>query len=201
MHVGAMAMEWTTDQITEMRTGRPTYRDKVQGTALTWVRTGEETNGEYSLLYAEYEPGIKVFPHYHTLYSETVHMLEGVLTGRIGGQEVRVEAGEDALVPPRAVHQWLSAGDRTLRFVMEVRPAHRGFEKWLVALQNMATDGQTHPDGRPKKLSWGALVLVESDIHPAGRARLMAPLFQLMAARARRKGLDRQLEERYYRPG
>lgn len=196
-----MAMKWTTDQITEMRAGRPTYRDTVQGTALTWVRTGQETDGQYSLLYAEYEPGITVFPHYHTLYSETVHMLEGTLTGRIGGRDVRVEAGEEALVPPNTVHQWLSAGETTLRFLMEVRPAHPGFEKWLVALQNMASDGQTHPDGRPKNLAWGALILVESDIHPAGRARLMAPLLQLLARQARRKGIDRQLEERYYRQG
>lgn len=64
----------------------------------------------------------------------------------------------------------------------------------------MATDGLTHPDGRPKKRSHGALILVESDIHPAGRARLMAPLLRVLAARARRKGIDRQLEDRYYRP-
>ncbi|MFI7743182.1 cupin domain-containing protein [Kocuria rhizosphaericola] len=188
------------EQITEISAGRPTYRDTAQGTALTWVRTGQETGGEYSLLYAEYEPGIKVFPHYHTLYSETLHMFEGILTGRIGDRYVRVESGEEAVVPPNTVHQWLSAGDRTLRFVLEVRPAHPGFEKWLVTLQNMASDGLTHPDGRPKKLSHGALILVESDIHPAGGARLMAPLLRVLAARARRKGIDRQLEERYYLP-
>jgi hypothetical protein len=28
----------------------------------------------------------------------------------------------------------------------------------------------------------------------------MAPLLQLLARQARRKGIDRQLEERYYRP-
>lgn len=193
-------MNWTMEQITEMSAGRPTYRDTAQGTALTWVRTGQETGGEYSLLYAEYEPGIKVFPHYHTLYSETLHMFEGILTGRIGDRDVRVESGEEAVVPPNTVHQWLSAGDRTLRFVLEVRPAHPGFEKWLVTLQNMASDGLTHPDGRPKKLSHGALILVESDIHPAGGARLMSPLLRVLAARARRKGIDRQLEERYYLP-
>jgi quercetin dioxygenase-like cupin family protein len=161
-----MAMKWTVDQIAEMRIDRQTYRDTAQGTALTWVRTGQETGGEYSLLYAEYAPGIEVFPHYHTLYSETIHMLEGTLTGQIGGRDVRVEAGEEVLVPPNTVHQWLSAGDRTLHFLLEVRPAHAGFEKWLVTLQNMATAGLTHPDGRPKNLVHGALILVESDILP-----------------------------------
>jgi quercetin dioxygenase-like cupin family protein len=195
-----MTMDWTAEQITGMCTGRTTYRDQAQGTALTWVRTGEETAGEYSLLYAEYAPGIKVFSHYHTLYTETLHLFQGTLDGKIAGRQVQLREGEEAVVPPRAVHGWQVAGDRTLRFVLEVRPAHAGFEKWLVTLQNMATDGLTHPDGRPKNLYHGALILVESDIHLPGPGRLLAPVLQGLAARARRKGIDRWLEERYFQP-
>lgn len=194
-----MTMDWTAEQISQMRTGRTTYRDQAQGTALTWVRTGEETAGEYSLLYAEYNPGIRVFPHYHTLYTETLHLFEGTLDGRIAGRQVRLRAGQEAVVPPRAVHGWRTTGDHKLRFVLEVRPAHPGFEKWLVTLQNMATDGLTRPDGRPKNLYHGALILVESDIHLPGPGRLLDPVLQVLAGRARRKGIDRQLEERYYR--
>lgn len=191
-------MDWTEAQLAEMRADRTTYRDQAQGTALTWVRTGEETGGEYSLLYAEYAPGITVFPHYHTLYTETLHLFEGTLEGRVAGQPVLLHDGEEAVVPPRAVHGWRSSGDRTLRFVLEVRPSHAGFEKWLVTLQNMATGGLTHPDGRPKKLSHAALILVESDINLPGPGRALMPAFRVLAALARRKGIDRQLEERYY---
>lgn len=195
-----MTMDWTAEQITRMRTERPTYRDQAQGTTLTWVRTGAETGGEYSLLYAEYNPGIKVFPHYHTLYTETLHLFEGTLDGRIAGRPVQLRDGQEIVVPPRAVHGWHATGDRTLRFVLEVRPAHAGFEKWLVTLQNMATDGLTHPDGRPRNLYHGALILVESDIHLPGPGRLLTPVLRALAGRARRQGIDRQLEERYYRP-
>lgn len=193
-------MDWTTHQVTEMRTGRPTYRNTRDGTALTWLRTGEETAGEYSLLYGEYETGIKVFPHYHTLYTETVHMFEGKLAGRIGGQDVQAGPDEELHVPMRAVHQWESVGDRTLRFLLEIRPAHPGFEKWVVALQNMANDGLTHPDGRPKNLQHTALILEESDIHLVGRAKAMNPVLRLVARRARRAGIDHRLEDSYYRP-
>jgi quercetin dioxygenase-like cupin family protein len=198
--VGAMTMEWTMDQIIQMRSGRPTYRDAAQGTALTWVCTGTETGGEYSLLYAEYAPGIRVFPHYHTLYTETVHLFEGTLEGKIAGRQVLLHDGQEAVVPPRAVHGWHSSGDCTLRFVLEVRPAHAGFEKWLVTLQHMATDGLTHPDGRPKNLYHGALILVESDIHLPGPGRMLAPALKVLASQARRKGIDRMLEQRYFRP-
>ena len=108
-------MDWTEKQVAEVRADRTTDRDQAQGTALTWVRTGEETGGEYSLLYAEYAPGITVFPHYHTLYTETLHMFEGTLEGRIAGQPVLLHDGEEAVVPPRAVHGWRSSGDRTRR--------------------------------------------------------------------------------------
>ena len=192
-------MDWSAEQISQMRNGRATYRDQVQGTALTWVRTGAETAGEYGLLYAEYAPGIRVFPHYHTLYTETLHLFEGTLEGRIAGRPVRLQDGDEAVVPPRAVHGWRSTGDRRLRFVLEVRPAHAGFEKWLVTLHNMANDGLTHPDGRPRKLSHAALILVESDINLPGPGRALMPVFRVLAALARRRGVDRRLQQRYYR--
>lgn len=43
-------MDWTEEQITELRADRPVYRDEGQGTALSWVRTGEDTGGEYGLV-------------------------------------------------------------------------------------------------------------------------------------------------------
>jgi hypothetical protein len=92
----------------------------------------------------------------------TAEQITGMCTGRPtyrdqaqGAALTWVRAGDEAVVPPRAVHGWQVTGDRTLRFVPEVRPAHAGFEKWLVTLQ-------------------------------------------VLAGRARRKGIDRELEERHY---
>lgn len=194
-----MVMDWTEDQIAQMRQGRTVYRDESQSTSLVWLRTGAETGGEYGLIYAEYAPGGRVFPHFHTLYVETFHVFDGLVEGRVAGREVHLETGDEAVVPKRAVHEFRISGDRVGRAVVELRPAHPGFEKWVVALQNMAADGLTHPDGRPKNLYHLALILVESDIHLPGAGRAMTPVFRLLAAAARRKGIDRQLEQRYYR--
>lgn len=195
-----MVMKWTEDQITTMRTGRPEYRNEVQG-LISWVRTSEDTGGEYSLLYAEASPGATVFPHFHTLYTETFHVLDGALELQISDEEHRLEAGQEATVPLRAVHQWRNPTEGTTRFMVEVRPAHAVFEKWLVVAAGLVADGKTAPDGRPKNPYHGALILVESDIHLVGPARLMMPVLRLLAVRARRQGIDRQLEERYYRQG
>ena len=88
-----------------------------------------------------------------------------------------------------------------MQFVVEFRPAYPSFEKWLAVLQNMSAAGMTHPDGGPKNISHVALIIVDSDIHLVGRDRVMMPVFHLLARRARRKGIDRQLEERYLHPG
>ena len=142
-----------------------------------------------------------MFPHFHTRYQETFQVLEGALDVRIAGEHRQMLPGEEATVPLRAVHQRKVTGDHRARFLVEVRPSYPPFEKWLAVLQNMATDGLTHPDGRPKKFSHGALIIVDSDIHLAGPHRLMMPVLHLLAARAHRKGIDRRLEERYWHQG
>lgn len=82
---------------------------------------------------------------------------------------------------------------------MGVRPAHALFEKWLVVAAGLVADRPTMTDGRTKNLWHGALILVGSGLHLVGPARLMMRLLRLLAHRARRKGIDRQLEERYCR--
>lgn len=191
-------MNWTEEQITVMRADRPVYRDTVQNNEISWLRTGEETGGQYSLLYSDSSPGFGVFPHFHTRYEETFHVLEGSLDVEIDGDSRSLRTGEEATVPVRAVHQWRVAGENRARFLVEVRPAYPVFEKWLAVLQNMAGDGLTHPDGRPKNLYHAALIIVDSDIHLVGRARPLMPVLRLLARRAHRKGIDRQLEQRYY---
>jgi quercetin dioxygenase-like cupin family protein len=191
-------MMWTTEQITQMREGRPVYRDSVQNNEIAWIRTGEDTGGEYSLLYSDSSPGAGVFPHFHTRYEETFQLLEGSLDLEVTGVNRQLRPGEEVTVPLKAVHKWQNTSDRRVRFLVEVRPADPSFEKWLAVLQNLSSDGMTLPDGRPKNLYHGALIIVESDIHLVGRDRLMMPVFRLLARRARRKGIDRQLEERYW---
>ena len=99
-------MDWTLDQVEEMRTGRPVYGEKDKGGALTWIRTGTETGGEYSLLHGELGPGYSITPHYHTLYTETFKILEGHLPGRYGDQNISAKAGDEVAIPPGALHGW-----------------------------------------------------------------------------------------------
>ena len=106
-------MEWTLEQADEMRTGRPIYGEKHKGGALTWLRTGKETAGEYGLLYVELAPGHSIPAHYHTVYTETFKVCEGYLPGLYGDRRINVEPGEEVVISPGTVHGWgpLSEGE------------------------------------------------------------------------------------------
>ncbi|GAA4473302.1 hypothetical protein GCM10023190_05140 [Enteractinococcus fodinae] len=190
-------MEWTLDQVTEMRTGRATYGHRQTTGALTWLRTGQETNGEYGLIYVETNLDYLVFAHYHTQYTETFKVFDGAGEGRIGDQRVDIELGKEYVIPPRVVHGW-GPLTQPVTGIVELRPAHAGFEKWIMMLHNMAADGLTKPDLRPKNPLHAALFIVESDTHLAGAARVLNPVFEGLAWVARKTGIKRRLEDKYF---
>lgn len=68
----------------------------------------------------EVPPGRTAFPnHYHCANEESVYVLEGVGTLRIGADEVRVGPGDYATFPvgPAHSHQLINAGDAPLRYL------------------------------------------------------------------------------------
>jgi hypothetical protein len=96
---------------------------------------------------------------------------------------------------PRAA----ATGHATAVFRVTLEPGHRGFEQALQVAYGLAEDGLSRPDGTPKDLRAGALVAEWADARVDGAYRLLTPVLGLLARRARRKGLDRELLARYVR--
>ncbi|MCA1716724.1 MAG: hypothetical protein LC781_07630 [Actinobacteria bacterium] len=82
-------------------------------------------------------------------------------------------------------------------FLCEMRPGQPGFEKTIMVGYGLARDGFTRSDGTPKSLYHMALLLDWSEIRVPGVFTILEPLMRVLAKRARRKGIDRELEERY----
>ncbi len=80
-----------------------------------------------------------------------------------------------------------------------MRPGRAGFEKALKAGYGLAADGLTAPSGAPKNPYHLAVLLGWSEIRMPGVFTLAEPLLRLLAGRARRKGIDAELEARYCR--
>ena len=103
----------------------PIIKDRV-----TFVRTSEETDGEYSKIVVHLSPGGGNEPHFHTSFSESFSPLEGRLGVLVGKERRVLEPGETATVPAGVVHCFFNPSDQFVRFKGEARPGHRGLEQF-----------------------------------------------------------------------
>lgn len=180
----------------EIRRDRRRYYNPVQRDYATFLETSEETGGERTLIEIEVAPGGGPRPHYHKTYIE---VLEGTLEVLIGRETRVLRAGQRVVVPKHTLHRFHNATDETVTFLAEMHPGQLGFEKTLKVGYGLAADGLTGPDGTPKNPYHKALLLDWAEIRVPGLFTLTEPLLRLLAGRARRKGIDKELEARYCR--
>lgn len=172
----------------------PVYKDTA-----TFLKTSEETGGEYTLIDIEVGPGGGNAPHYHKTYDEHFEVVEGQLEVLVGNETCVLRAGQIAVAPRNTLHSFRNATGEPARFLVEFRPGQTGFEKAMAAGYGLARDGFTRPDGTPKSLYNMALLLEWSEVRVPGVFTVIEPLMRLLAKRARRKGIDRELEQRYWK--
>jgi hypothetical protein len=82
---------------------------------------------------------------------------------------------------------------------VELRPGSLGFERTLQITYGLAQDGLVNKQGLPKNILQLSILIEMSDtIVPGFFARIL-PLMRIIAKYARRKGIERDLIERYCR--
>lgn len=175
------------------------YYSPVQKDAATFLETSEETGGERTLIEIEVAPGGGPTPHYHKTYTEGFEVLEGTLQVLVGKETHLLRAGQKVVVPENTLHRFHNATGETVRFLTEMRPGQPGFEKTLKVGYGLAADGLTLSDGTPKNPYHMALLLDWAGLRVPGVFTVVEPLMRLLARRARRKRIDRELEARYVR--
>ena len=169
----------------------------VQKDRATFLETSEETGGEYTLIEVEVAPGGGNAPHYHLTYDERFEVLEGALEVLVGEETRILRPGQKAVAPKNVLHRFRNTTEEPARFLVELRPGHAGFEKAVRVAYGLASDGRVFADGTPRNPYHLALLLDWSEMRLPGVFTVAEPLFRLLARRARRKGIDRELETRY----
>ena len=180
-------------------TERRRIYNPIQKDYATFLETSEETGGERTLIEIEAAPGGGTPPHYHLTYAEHFEVLEGTLEVMVGGQTRVLAAGEKAVAPKGTLHRFHNATDEPVRFLVTLRPGHGGFEKSLKVAYGLAADGLSNSGGLPKNLYHAALLFEWAEGRMPGIFAVAEPLFRILAMRARRKGINRELESRYCR--
>lgn len=87
----------------------------------TYRRLGSAARGhELGCTWYEVPPERTAFPfHYHCIEEESIYVLEGQGTLRLGDQRVDVRAGDYIALPigPDSAHQLINSGDAPLRYL------------------------------------------------------------------------------------
>jgi mannose-6-phosphate isomerase-like protein (cupin superfamily) len=116
---------------------------------MTFLKTSAETNGEYVLIELRSEAGGAVAaPHVHPTQTETFEIVSGRMGAKLGRNTVELGPGDVLVVPPKAAHKWWNAGEDSLVFRCEVRPALQ-FERLIETMFALAADGKTNKKGMP----------------------------------------------------
>ncbi len=115
--------------------------------AVTFLLSGEETGGAYSLtefeLAAPPAPGPPV--HVHTRGDEAAYVLEGELELRLGDRAVRGRAGDVIYVPAGGTHNVANIGPGPARILIVLSPP--GFEGYWREMAGLPLVGG-HADPR-----------------------------------------------------
>ena len=189
----------TTENFETPRAGKRRYYHPGQKDYATFLETSEETGGERTLIEIELAPGGGNQPHYHLTFDEQFEVLEGTLEVQLGKASRTLRPGERAVAYKTVLHDFRNPTDEPTTFLVELRPGHSGFEKALKVAYGLAAEGLAAANGAPKNPYHLALAFEWGEGRLPGVFAVLEPVFRLLAKRARRRGIDRELEDRYLR--
>ena len=95
----------------------------VIGDTQTFKLTGKDTNGLFTLIEEENEPGTGIPPHVHENEDEVFKVLEGEMELTVGENTTVLRAGDLAFGPRGIPHSWKIIGDSKAKVILSVFPA------------------------------------------------------------------------------
>lgn len=115
---------------------------------ITFKLTGEDTNGEMTLVETVAAPGSG--PHMHGREDETFYVLEGEFEFLAGEGKVRASAGSVVHGPRGVLHAYTNVGDEAGRFLTMITPS--GLERYFDEVGEPAEDETRTPGIPPEKI-------------------------------------------------
>ncbi|MFF3989904.1 cupin domain-containing protein [Streptomyces sp. NPDC001797] len=109
------------------------------------LASGEDTNGEYSVVEQFMPVGSGPPAHVHPYEDETFYVLSGEMTAIIGGQEVVLGPGTLGHLPRNVVHEFKVTGTEVCHCLNYYTPA--GFEEAILGCSRPAERRELPPPG------------------------------------------------------
>lgn len=169
----------------------------IQKDTVTFLKTAAETNGEYTLVEVELADKGGVGLHFHKTYAEKFDCIDGELQVKLENTIHTLKTGQSATATPNVNHLFQNRSGKTCKFLCELRPASRGFEQSLQIGYGLAQDGLCKSNGFPKDKLALAWLFDISESNLPGWMSLFEFILRKQAKKAREKGIDKQLIEKY----
>jgi quercetin dioxygenase-like cupin family protein len=171
----------------------------IQKDQVIFLKTHADTNGQCTLVEVELADGGGGGLHYHKTYCEKFDCLEGEVQVQLGKTMHKLNAGESATAEPNINHLFRNRSGKPCRFLVELRPASRGFEQSLQIGYGLASDGLCKLNGFPKDKLALAWLFDISESNLPGWMSMFEFVLRKQAKKARQKGIDKKLLEKYVR--
>lgn len=105
---------------------RPVAQQEVSGPGSSGPRLvapSSATDGEFGMFEITVPAGAApVVPHYHTGFTESFYILDGLVGLQLGGDDVLAGPGDFAFVPRNGLHGFRNAGDTAARLLIIFTP-------------------------------------------------------------------------------
>ena len=113
-----------TGQLAPFGRGRQSLKESVwySGWLLTFLATGEDTQGRFALIEGVARKGNVPPPHIHHREDETFYIVEGEMTVTVGGQQIKGRPGS-VLFAPRGIVHSLEINSEQMRMLVLLTPA------------------------------------------------------------------------------
>ena len=120
-----------TEQTTAFGRGRQSLKESVwySGHLLTFLATGEETQGRFALIEMVGRKGNVPPPHIHHREDETFYILEGAMSASVGGQTIKGTAGSMIFLPRNVVHSFEIESEQLRMLVLLTPGGGEGYFK------------------------------------------------------------------------
>lgn len=102
---------------------------EFMGERLTFLNTGQETNGEVLEIDVSFKPTEKTNilkwqdAHVHPHQEEKFKVISGTVRFQVGDRQEILTAGQSITGPPNTLHTWNSADGKDIHMLAELRPA------------------------------------------------------------------------------
>ncbi|MBC7382888.1 MAG: cupin domain-containing protein [Bacteroidia bacterium] len=174
-----------------------TFFNPVINDTATFIKTAEETDGEYTLLEIELYKSDGPPLHFHKTFSEKFEVTEGILYLQVGKEKYVLKPGESKLVPMGTPHRFYNIDNNLVKFSIKFEPGHAGMENFIKIIYILAQDGLTDKKGKPNSFAHLATILVMSDSNAPGMLSLLSPLVRMVAKQSHKNGTEKWLLDKY----